>query len=65
MVYLVSFDVFDSVAELGLLHTYYVPTYSHGVCVRVCGCVYVSIVIDGKGRRRGGVVERQKQKQGE
>lgn len=35
MVYLVPFDVFDNVAELGLLHTYSVPTYAHGVCVYI------------------------------
>lgn len=56
MVYLVPFfDVFDNVAELGLLHTYSVPTYAHGVCVY--------IVRDGKRKRRGGGMERQKQRE--
>lgn len=45
MVYLVPFDVFDNVAELGLLHTYSVPTYAHGVCVY--------IVRDGKRKGEG------------
>lgn len=34
--------MFDNVAELGLLHTYSVPTYAHGVCV----------VKDGKEKER-------------
>lgn len=45
MVYLVPFDVFDNVAVLGLLHTYSVPTYAHGVCVY--------IVIDGERKGEG------------
>lgn len=45
MAYLIPFDVFDSVAVLGLLHTYSVPTYAHGVCVY--------IVIDGKRKGEG------------
>lgn len=45
MVNLVPFDVFDNVAEPGLLHTYSVPTYAHGVCVY--------IVRDGKRKGEG------------
>lgn len=41
--------------SFGLLHTYSVPTYAHGVCVY--------IVRDGKRERRGGGMERQKQRE--